>query len=113
MIKVLHNKNFLNFALCFDEKELLEKITNMPMTDLTEVAHVDTDNLDEAFRLTNHIDSDWSTNEKVATIAKSRSTSVGDILQLNGQFWMVANIGFVKIPARKKTKSMITNVITK
>ena len=109
MIKVLHNKNFLKFAICFDEKSLLEKAAKIKMSDLTEVARVDTDNLDEAFRLTNHIDSDWSTNEKVATIAKSRSTSVGDILQFNGQFWIVANLGFVKIQA----KSMKNNMTTK
>ena len=61
------------------------------------VAIVDTDDLDEAYRLTNHIDKPWYENTEVQTIRKSRSTSVGDFMELNGAWYAVAPMGFDKV----------------
>jgi hypothetical protein len=48
---------------------------------LTKVAEVDTDDEDEAYQLTNHIDESWLENAKVTPLVeKARSTSVGDVL---------------------------------
>ena len=44
----------------------------------------------EAFQLTNHIDSAWWENEGVTRIGgETRSTSVGDVVVLNGEAFMV------------------------
>lgn len=58
------------------------------------VAVVDTDDLDEAYRLTNHIDKLWWENEGVVALRESRSTSIGDVLDLNGKFYVVDRCGF-------------------
>jgi hypothetical protein len=48
---------------------------------MTHVATVDTTDPEEAFRITNHIDSDWTQNPGVRALEGShRSTSVGDLL---------------------------------
>lgn len=54
---------------------------NFP-ADYKQVAIVETTSLDEAFRITNHIDEDWRKNPEVLeTIGdKFRSTSVGDVV---------------------------------
>ena len=46
------------------------------------VADVECYNLDDAFRVTNHIDKDWRTNPEVIESFqdKVRSTSVGDVI---------------------------------
>jgi len=69
--------------------------------DLTE-----TENLDRAFRLTNHIDRPWWENPDVTAAGpvplKHRSTSVGDVLGLpNGKFYRVAALGWEEIHAAK------------
>ena len=47
------------------------------------VAVVEADNLDDTFRITNHIHSDWTKNDEVIKLLRSpcRSTSVGDIVE--------------------------------
>ena len=64
-----------------------------------EVAQVNTDSLGEAFELTNHIESDWTTNKGVqATIGDHRSSSVGDIFVTGaGEVHLVAPMGFLKM----------------
>lgn len=67
------------------------------------VGSIDTNDLDEAYQLTNNINSSWIDGDKVdflsdAVKAKGgcRSTSVGDILIDNstGKIWIVASFGF-------------------
>lgn len=62
---------------------------------LSEVATVDTDSLDETFRLTNL----WKEPEKVNKISeKMHSVSVGDILLTeDGQYHLVAGFGFDEV----------------
>lgn len=59
------------------------------------VAEVDTDKLDQAFYLTNSIDDYWGLNEGVAEFnTNHRSTSVGDIMERDGKWYVVAPFGF-------------------
>ena len=53
------------------------------LEDYKMVAVVEADDIDRAFRDTNHIESDWQDNESVVCLfgkANNRSTSVGDIV---------------------------------
>jgi hypothetical protein len=61
------------------------------------IAETETDNLEKAFELTNHISCAWWDNEGVTTVKKSRSTSIGDIIITNeGKFICYTN-GWKKI----------------
>jgi hypothetical protein len=64
-----------------------------------EVAEVDTHDKETAFRLTNHIESDWQLNDGVtAKTNKARSTSVGDLMiDDDGDRWIVAPVGFKRL----------------
>ena len=62
------------------------------------VAEVSTTDLDEAYALTNHIDSDWTLNDRVRALAGAhRSTSVGDMLEYDGDYYAVEAHGFKRI----------------
>ena len=63
------------------------------------VVNVKTDDLEEAFKLTNHIDNSWLENTNVETIVnKARSTSVGDLFVKNNEVFLVSSMGFEKMP---------------
>ena len=66
----------------FEAKSIKVYHTNGLFEEMTLVARVNTDSLDAAFELTNHIEGSWEDNEKVhpATADSQRSTSVGDIM---------------------------------
>jgi hypothetical protein len=56
--------------------------------------------LDHAYRLTNTIDQAWWKNPGVAMRGDRdgcRSTSVGDIIERDGNLYVVANFGFTQI----------------
>jgi len=60
----------------------------------TETMQVDTDDLEEAFALTNL----WNQPERIARIGNAQSsTSVGDIFQKGDRFYMVDNFGFAPL----------------
>ena len=62
------------------------------------VADVDTDDLDVAFRQTNHITTDWTLNRDVeALVKRPRSSSVGDVFIHDGTAYVVAPFGFERI----------------
>jgi len=52
-------------------------------TDYKKVAIVESENIDDVFRITNHIDRDWTENEEVEWFLEGgqRSTSVGDVAE--------------------------------
>ena len=60
------------------------------------VAVVDADNIDEVFRITNHIDEAWYGNPEVKELFdKGRSTSVGDVVvEENGTAHYCAAFGW-------------------
>ena len=64
----------------------------------TKVADVYTDDLEKAFELTNHIDSDWTKGIRVIAVEGQRSTSTGDVMKMaDGSLHLVAAFGFVKL----------------
>lgn len=94
MIKVIHNNDFINSA--FTEKVEAAK--------LNEVAVIDTNDLNEAFTLTQNINSSWTVLPQVKTDLKEcRSTSAGDVLIKDGKFFLIAIAGFKKIDIKDYT----------
>lgn len=90
MIKVFHNTKFLKYFLEGD----LEAGTFQP------VAEVKTNDLNEAFHLTNHIDAPWHTNKDITInkdVVSPRSTSVGDLLVRDNEAFIVEFFGFKPI----------------
>ena len=67
------------------------------------VAEVDTDNVEFAYRQTNHIDRPWWENHGVTTLKQVRSTSVGDVIEVNGKLWLCEMAGWSEIAAVPKT----------
>ena len=62
------------------------------------VASVPIDNLEVAFKLTNSIDSYWADNPDLTIYKeKLRSTSVGDVMSINKELYLVSSIGFTKL----------------
>ena len=119
MVRVFHNsKAFdedarLQFGYFSKPKEFAEIIGNQPTTDFVEVAKVETDNLHVAYEQTNSIEAAWYYNDGLTVsfdlkeqvpeneeCNRKRSTSVADIMELNGQFFAVATCGFVEIRKR-------------
>ena len=68
---------------------------------LTLVAKVD-GTLEEAYHLTNHQEEAWNEvkDSRLEFLGKSepRSTSVGDVMEMDGKFFQVAGIGYKEIP---------------
>lgn len=59
----------------------------------TAVAKVATDDLEEAFELTNL----WNDESKVTRLERMSSTSVGDIFSKDGRYFMVDSFGFEEL----------------
>jgi hypothetical protein len=68
-------------------------------SDFELIATVETDDLEHAFERTNTIEHYWGENEEVEILVDRgcRSSSVGDVFELNGEAHQVASCGFVKI----------------
>jgi hypothetical protein len=58
------------------------------------VAKVDTISPDTAYELTNHIDIEWWDNNGVELVKKSRSTSMGDVIEIDGKAYLCEAIGW-------------------
>lgn len=55
------------------------------------VGHVEANSLNQAYALTQNHEWPWNVN------APCRSTSVGDVIECDGKFYMVAGIGFIEV----------------
>ncbi|MBW4554188.1 MAG: hypothetical protein KME35_24260 [Aphanocapsa sp. GSE-SYN-MK-11-07L] len=89
MVEVFHNLN--PFAMLGDSNPFGN------VDQLVKVAEVDTDDLEMAFRLTNHTESSWILNPQVTPEpGNHRSTSVGDVLGLEGKRYGVDAFGFTQ-----------------
>ena len=99
MVTIYHNTNFIDFRYMFGTPEEMKAgIAALKPEELVKVAEVETDDLDVAYRQTNHIDTAWYENADVVAYNRdARSTSVGDVLELNGERYVVAVAGFLKI----------------
>lgn len=65
--------------------------------DFIHVATVQTDSMGVAFEKTNTIDCRWQENEGVEVTEagrQARSTSVGDVFELDGRYFKVEGVGF-------------------
>jgi hypothetical protein len=73
--------------------------TQIDLARLYLTAVVATDDAEEAYLLTQHLDADWYHNPTVTTNVHSRSTAVGDVLALHDStLLIVASYGFTPIP---------------
>jgi len=73
------------------------------------VATIETTSMEQAFELTNSIQWPWQENtvrvrflHMEAHADRARSTSVGDIIENDGEFFMVAGFGFERLDAISK-----------
>ena len=58
------------------------------------------EDLETAFRLTNHIHAAWSQNDGVITLGpkdRQRSTSTGDLAEIDGKFYLCASFGWDEV----------------
>lgn len=98
MLAVYHNNRFTECCL---DSQLKEGMT------LSLVATVDTDDLEEGYRLTNNIDHPWPENEGVKCLTdKPRSTSVGDMLQKGGSYYLVESCRFRELTNEELARVM-------
>lgn len=101
MIKVFHNKKAfghpgMNLAFA-PNKKLVEYVGNQLLSDFEHVATINTNDLETAFERTNHIDKAWHENTDVICHKTSRSSSVSDIMEKNGKFYVVVSCGFKEV----------------
>lgn len=76
----------------------------------SKVAEVQSNDLEVAFELTNHIDSSWQENKGVTSFAeRARSTSVGDLCIKDDEVFVVSAIGFEKLS--QEIKNLLQNPI--
>jgi hypothetical protein len=88
-------KRYADITLDGDVKSVTE---GWNAGDYDHVGDVEGDDLDVAFEKTNHIDRPWTQNAGVSFKRLDvRSSSVGDVFELNGEYFVVASCGFTKI----------------
>lgn len=68
------------------------------------VAEIDCETADEAFKLTNHIDRPWWEND-LKVIKESRSSSVGDIVEIEGKILLCLDLGWKELKKLNAEKS--------
>jgi hypothetical protein len=70
----------------------LEAVAVMDDAEFTDVEEA----LDRAYGLTQNKKGDWWENEGITALRDigERSTSVGDVIEANGEFWIMAMTGF-------------------
>jgi hypothetical protein len=101
MISVWHNRDFLKHAL--DSSAPVKNIL------VSYVATVPTADPEIAYRLTNHIDTNWNENpdilvNKELTGKPIRSTSVGDILIHGDKCLIVESYGFRELSREEQSE---------
>ena len=107
MIMVYHAKreHFVeaqNLAYLAEEEPVAAKFVSMLDVQgcYEYVASVESDDLDTAYRLTNHIDCAWWEQDGVARshkVEKARSTSIGDLMVAPEGIYAVMPFGFKKV----------------
>jgi hypothetical protein len=107
-IRHLPRETYRDMSCIYDDEQRArfakEELKNNNYIRVADIELID-ENIDKslslAYELTNSIDSAWYDNADidVANNAKEgcRSTSVGDIIQIQGKSYMVAGCGFIEI----------------
>lgn len=69
------------------------------LADFDKVAEVDCTDLEDVFRVTNNIDTDWQNNPEVKwSVKRARSTSVGDVvITSDGKAFLCDHVGWVEV----------------
>jgi hypothetical protein len=97
MYKIYHRQP-LYPGLVFSDQEPLSADTLDWPASYQIVAHVEAENMEEVYIKTQHLETAWWHNRGIKAIQRSRSTSVGDVIQdEQDDLWTVAATGFVKI----------------
>ena len=108
-IKVYHRNDL--FSRNSPVSLMLNGSTEFEVSKFTLVAEVDVDieakeaesALEDAYRLTNTIHRSWWENDGViAHVSRTRSTSVGDVLEIDGRVFAVAACGFREIASNQE-----------
>jgi hypothetical protein len=106
MIRVFHAPEWLMLQVAIANNETLLAKIGTHWSSYHCVAEVDTDNLDRAYRLTNSLDTSWWENAGVTFLGSAehgqegaRSSSIGDVFELNGVRSVVARMGFEPLPS--------------
>jgi len=91
LFKVFHHREG-NFSVA-------ERPAHWPHENWQHVANVECDHIEHVFTLTNHIDQDWTTNPGVEKVGddRHRSTSMGDIVESDGKFYICEALGWTEI----------------
>jgi len=94
-VLIFHNREFGNW---------IRGIRKIPYADLELVAKIPSDNIDLAFALTQNLDELWSCTlserygaEFVMAEGPCRSTTAGDVLQVDSRIYVVGLVGFVEV----------------
>ncbi len=93
-IHVYHNPYFLDASR--------QPAPDVPdLASLYLAAIIAADDPEQAYRLTQHVDEDWYGHPAVTTVVRSRSTSIGDVLETeDGRLLLVASFGFRELAGR-------------
>jgi hypothetical protein len=96
---IYHNSEFIEYGFRSKVQEHLGFPVIIKHENLKLVGRIRADSLDEAYRITNHIDCSWWRNPEVVWWRPARSTSVGDViaeLHDDGQcyYYTVESFGF-------------------
>lgn len=106
MIKVYHNRNFIDYSFKDDAWPVAEELTHVANV------YIDDAQYGRAFELTNHIDHAWQDNDHVdAMTDKARSTSVGDVIELSdGRFMVCRSVGWAEYTEAQKYLSKLDTI---
>lgn len=89
-ITILHNPDFI-------EWQYSGRAEHLDLDKMTPVARIETDDLEVAFKFTQHLDRPWWERQGIEVLAdppEIRSTSVGDVLVKDGDAYAVESFGF-------------------
>lgn len=103
MITVYHSDRFTEY--------FLGNLDKWFEGELEKVAEVDTDEVDVVFQLTNHIGESWTKNPGVEALTSNpRSTSVGDVAEKDGRFYVCASAGWDELTPEQVARLNIKEV---
>lgn len=94
---------FINLMLCSDAEKvsLAKKIWdgNQPGMSYLLIAVMKADGPEMVFRLSQHVYEDWTTNPEIIMLDRSphRSTSIGDIVQVDNTLYLCQSMGWAKL----------------
>lgn len=94
-----HRNAYFGFMIKKAQAEAIWKKEPTEALCYKKAADVRTDDLEEAFALTNHVDTDWTEGARVTAVGQGcRSTSTGDVMKMSdGSLHLVSSFGFTKL----------------